>query len=381
MKKGIWFIIVSALALAGCQSSRFMRDDMYFFSVDAIREVRQFEVARLEKQQAEVKKYTTDDNLHEPDISGIQLDNYYDYSYSARIRRFNDTNNTWAYYDPYFTNYYWFNPSSSKYFGQSVYSTYSWWGPNFGNNYNSDYWKTAPYRGNISLKGWVNPWKNNDTQSQWSNPFNALVSGGWNSALNNSSVSWNDYFCFDNMYYNSLDNNCYWWWSTQEVVNPSLKNNLAALMQKNEIRKDIIKRPDINYTAIRQSYVLALVHTQDTVDSNSVNNLVNENMENNQQLANNNLTKNSSNKSTTNTNQVLKTNTNTSTNTSKRWDNYKADVNIAPTDDSKNSWSRSGIFSEGSRNNNYIFNGSAIPKKKEVKKSKGSKQGKSKDPQ
>lgn len=383
MRKGIWSIIVSVFVLTGCQSSRFMRDDMYFFSVDAIREVRQFEVARLEKQQAEIKKNTPINNQDESEASTIELDNYYDYTYAARIRRFHDPNNTWAYYDPYFTNYYWFNSSSPRYFGQSVYSTYSWWGPNFGNNYNSQYWKTAPYQSSSTTKGWANLWKNNDQLNQWSNPFNAWVANGWNSPLNNGSVSWNDYFCFDNMYYNSLDNNCYWWWSTQEMMNPGLNNNLAALMQKNGIRKDVIQRPDINYTAIRQSYILASAHANDTVNSDSVNTAQNENMENNQSLANTKQNKNLGNKSTTVTNntQVVKNTNNTTNNTSKRWDNYKADVNIVPTDDSKNSWSRSGVFSEGSRNNNYIFNGSAIPKKKEVKKSKGSKQGKLKDPQ
>jgi hypothetical protein len=56
-------------------------------------------------------------------------DDYYDYAYSSQIRRFNHPVG-WSYYDPYYTNLYWYdyNPYS---WGVSLYTTYSWWTPGF----------------------------------------------------------------------------------------------------------------------------------------------------------------------------------------------------------------------------------------------------------
>ena len=56
-------------------------------------------------------------------------DDYYDYAYTSQIRRFNHPVG-WSYYDPYYTNLYWYdyNPYS---WGVSLYTTYSWWTPGF----------------------------------------------------------------------------------------------------------------------------------------------------------------------------------------------------------------------------------------------------------
>ena len=52
---------------------------------------------------------------------------YHDFSYAARVRRFGETSGGWNYYDPYYTNHYWYEPQPA-FFGQSIYTTYSWWG-------------------------------------------------------------------------------------------------------------------------------------------------------------------------------------------------------------------------------------------------------------
>src|SRR5688572_244103 len=108
-KNKIWFI--SALIfLASCQSSRFMQDDMYFTQIDAIREVREYENAVAEaKAKAAQKEEVASDESVQPVIPD---ENYYDYSYTSRLRRFNSDDNTWGYYDPYYTNYYWYNNSN-----------------------------------------------------------------------------------------------------------------------------------------------------------------------------------------------------------------------------------------------------------------------------
>ncbi len=374
MKNRIWPVVFSLVFLASCQSSRFMQDDMYFNVVDAKREVRQFEVAQWEKKNAALK---TDQLIETEEASNapvINTDDYYDYSYSARIRRFNDPNNSWAYYDPYFTNYYWFNDTKAEYFGNSVYSTYSWWGPNFGNNYSSEHWLNNTYKESISKKGWTNPWKNNLDKNKGSNPYNPFENNGWNSPSNNSSISWNNRFCFNNMYYNSLDNNCYWWWwkkGNAPVAKGS--SNFTALMQSNGISNDVVRRPDINYTAIKESYAIAISNTQNSVDSAQLNvDMVEGNATDNAILSSNNA------KNLTNKTKTLNKTENT-TNTSKRWDNYNADVNISPNTNTNTNLSRSGIFSEGSRDNNYEFKGSVI-KKKGTQNSNNTDQQKDKDP-
>jgi hypothetical protein len=360
MKKPIWLILFSLIFLAGCQSSRFMQDDMYFTSYDAIREVRQFEVAQREKQELAQKRDRTQEKKEEVFVpNGTTLEDYYDFSYTARLRRFNSPNNSWAYYDPYFTNYYWFNNSNSQYFGNSVYSTYSWWGNNFANNYNSNYW-VGPITSRSASGNWINPWQNNLSNAGWRNPYNQFTFNGWNKP-NISTISWNNNFCFNNMYYNSKDNNCYWWWSnTGKAPGLSKVGNFTALMQKNGITNDVIKRPDINYTQIRADYELSIANAD---KKDSLENIIPANTNNSSLASKNSNVRNSNGNKNSNTSNNTTTNT---TNTSKRWDNYNADVNISPNSDKDNSnsnWSKSGVFSEGSRNNNYQFNGTVIQKK------------------
>ena len=57
--------------------------------------------------------------------SSYNPDDYYDYAYASRIRRFHNNYYTgWDYYDPYFTNMYWYDyyPSS---WGLSIYMGYN----------------------------------------------------------------------------------------------------------------------------------------------------------------------------------------------------------------------------------------------------------------
>ena len=58
-------------------------------------------------------------------------DDYYDYAYSSRIRRFHtDVYAGWGYYDPYFTNLYWYDYAPASW-GISIYLGYNWWWPNY----------------------------------------------------------------------------------------------------------------------------------------------------------------------------------------------------------------------------------------------------------
>jgi len=349
----LWPLLVLAVIITGCRTSRFMQDDMYFTTIDAKREVREYEVNKAEIIRRQYLMSNPQSPAVTKDSSIFNMDNYYDYSYSSRIRRFQH-DNTWAYYDPYYTNYYWFNSSKTAYFGNSVYSSYAWWGPNLGTNYSSEHW-TINSRVATNKK-WTNPWSN--TAASWKNPYAPFYYNGWNSAITKQNL-WSNDLTQTNLYYNSCDNNCYWGWWKKGKIPGGTRNNFAALMQRNGVSKDVIQRPDINYTQIREDYnkqmEANLARENDSINSYHIASTNNPNENNTVR---------------TSKSDVKETNPNTS-NTSKRWNNYKADVKITDKkDDKDNKWSRSGVFSEGSRDNNYQFKGSINNKDK----------GKEKDP-
>ncbi|MDR1006831.1 MAG: hypothetical protein LBL74_08240 [Bacteroidales bacterium] len=75
------------------------------------------------------------------DYSSYDEDDYYDYAYAARIRRFHRPFLVYDYYDDYYTNLYWYtyNP---LYWGISIYLGYNWWYPSYYYSwgYNPYYW-------------------------------------------------------------------------------------------------------------------------------------------------------------------------------------------------------------------------------------------------
>jgi uncharacterized membrane protein YgcG len=76
-------------------------------------------------------------------------DDYYDYAYTARIRRFHRPYLTYDYYSDYYTNLYWYN-SDPWYWGTSIYLGYHWWYPSYWGYYSwySPYWYYGyPYYG------------------------------------------------------------------------------------------------------------------------------------------------------------------------------------------------------------------------------------------
>jgi hypothetical protein len=64
-------------------------------------------------------------------------DNYFDYSFSSRIRRFHTPMYYSNYFDGVYTDYYWYN-NDPFYFGTSIYYGYNWSSPYY--SYNSPYY-------------------------------------------------------------------------------------------------------------------------------------------------------------------------------------------------------------------------------------------------
>ncbi|MBT3612177.1 MAG: hypothetical protein HN522_04470 [Flavobacteriales bacterium] len=96
-----------------------------------------------EIEQTQYTDTITDDYYSEYDVA----DDYYDYSFSSRIRRFHRPMYYSNYYGGLYTDYYWYN-NDPFYCGTSIYFGYNWnspyysyysYSPYYYNNYNSYY--------------------------------------------------------------------------------------------------------------------------------------------------------------------------------------------------------------------------------------------------
>lgn len=167
--------------------------------------------------------------------NSYDMDDYYDYMYASRIRRFHNNYGRFGYYDPYFTNSYYYNPNPYL-FGTSIYSTYSFYNPYVPWGYNT--WNSpgfnigwSPFTGlyfNYN-SGWGNPWYMYNNPWRWNSwGYNPWVSPftynpwGYNpwgyyggSAFGNGyMLGYSNALMYNNMmsnpmYYNSYDNNTY----------------------------------------------------------------------------------------------------------------------------------------------------------------------------
>ncbi len=157
-------------------------------------------------------------NYYNGDNYDFDTDDYYDYAYSSRIRRFHRPIATYSYYDPFYTNMYWYN-YDPFFYGSSIYLSYNFWRPrpwrfnagwgwNSWNAYNNFSWGYnfgwSPGWSGYYASSFVNPWGFNNWGFN-NNPWGyhagycAGFSNGYNLGYNN--------FYYDNSYYNSFDAN------------------------------------------------------------------------------------------------------------------------------------------------------------------------------
>jgi len=170
------------------------------------------------------------------------LDSYYDNMYASRIRRFHRNSGNFGYYDPFFTNSYFYNNNPMMY-GNSIYSSYGFfnpyvpWGFNnwgggpglnmgwnsfngFNMNFNSGF--NNPY------SMFNNPWRwNTMGYNPWNSPFGYNpwafhpYGFGFNNWNNPGMFGCSNAFMYGSMmnnpiYYNSFDNNSV---NTTNIVN------------------------------------------------------------------------------------------------------------------------------------------------------------------
>lgn len=220
MKKVIIIASIVSLVLGSCSSTKNVTytDDLYANPREerlekerlaAERKKKEEELAKKEAEEraAELAAQKAKDDanpLYKDPV--YNSDDYYDYQYASRIRRFNQPVYGVGYYDNYYTNYYWYNGNPAMY-GTSIYTSYNYWGnpgygygcnsgwpssyfgisygwgyPNYGyNNYNP-YWGWGNGYSNAYWQGYYNGYNNGYANGYWGYPYGGYYSpyyNGW----------------------------------------------------------------------------------------------------------------------------------------------------------------------------------------------------------
>ena len=111
-------------------------DDMYGTMPTREQERRQ----KLQNQWSQTQSdtdvdYYSDYEAPRNEADTFNYDDYYDYEYSSRLRRFqSDDYLSDDYYSDYYTNSYWYD-ADPYYYGTSIYLGYNWWYPSYSYYY------------------------------------------------------------------------------------------------------------------------------------------------------------------------------------------------------------------------------------------------------
>ncbi len=166
MKKVILIAGIASLVLGACSTSKLAttNDDVYANPAEEKRENERLAAEKKKaKEEADRKKAEevaaqkakddADPKYKSPDYN---KDDYYDYEYAARLKRFGGYNGGIGYYDNWYTNSYYYNNNPNMY-GVSIYSSYNYWG-----NSNYSYGGYHPYNNYSSgyMNGYYNGYNN-----------------------------------------------------------------------------------------------------------------------------------------------------------------------------------------------------------------------------
>lgn len=281
-------VVLSSLVLvllSSCTSQKVgtYTDDVYANpKQDRIEDAR---IAAAEKQQKEtrdkayndslaaIQKAKDDANPYYKDRD-FKYDDYYDYEYATRIKRFDNQIYGLSYYDNYYTNSYWYSNNPYNY-GVSVYNGYSWWGPSYNSYsyypsvsfYSNWGWGSSPYYGggygcynpyynpysSAYMQGYYNGYNQGFNNGWYGYPYNGYGNpyygygyGGWNSPYYNG---WG--------YYNILDLNSGYTYghrdshtggNSRRVSNPGIANDddpyKKYISSVNDLQQKAIKFAD-----------------------------------------------------------------------------------------------------------------------------------------
>lgn len=198
-------IVISVLTSCSTQSKlASYNDDVYANPSEDRKEEARLAAIKKQQQEEAYKRYNDslsqakaeqkakdDANPYYKDRE-FKYDDYYDYEYATRIKRFDNQIYGLGYYDNYYTNSYWYN-QNPYYYGTSVYNGYCWWGngynmysynPSLNFYYNNGWYSSYPSYGYMGY----NPY-NNWGNSYWQGYYNGFNNGYHNGYYN----GWNGY--------------------------------------------------------------------------------------------------------------------------------------------------------------------------------------------
>lgn len=129
--------MVSAALLTSCGSTFMVAADDVYGTVPTREQERRMKLENQWRQSQNTQEADNSDSYsysysEEPaPTDTFNYDNYYDYEYSSRLRRFqNDDFVSDDYYSDYYTNSYWYDQNPNSY-GTSIYLGYDWWYPGY----------------------------------------------------------------------------------------------------------------------------------------------------------------------------------------------------------------------------------------------------------
>lgn len=278
-------LVVVLLSSCATQKVASYNDDVYANpKQDKIEEARLAAIAKQEKEAREkryndsvaaVQKAKDDANPYYKDRE-FKYDDYYDYEYATRIKRFNNNINGLGYYDNYYTNSYWYSGNPYNY-GVSVYNGYSWWGPSYNaysyypsvTFYSNWGWGCSPYYGYGSYygynpymssywHGYYNGYNQGYYNGAWGYPYYGYGYGGYGSPYGYGG--WGNPYYNGWGYYNAYDYNSSYTYgprtshgggNSRRVSNPGLSSNDDGIVKKyiqdvNDKQAAVVKFADAN---------------------------------------------------------------------------------------------------------------------------------------
>ena len=184
--------------------------------------------------------YVTNNYYYDEEV--YDEDDYYDYSYASRLRRFHNPINGFSYYDAFYTNSYWYSYNPFDY-GLSIYLGYPWWGFSYGwRNPYRGYWGNMScwygYGNGWGFGGYGNGWGYGGFGNGWG--YGGFGYGGYWSGYNNGYWNgYNDgvydgYYGYNNpYYYNSYDGTNYYYGPRNSTASnsPSTGGSISELYE------------------------------------------------------------------------------------------------------------------------------------------------------
>ncbi len=200
MKKLLAFAVLPLLIATGCTTqyqARAPYDDVYYSSRDvsgasnAKVVVKQSqepaaavysntspqETAIQDNQSAATEQYAAPGG--DTYSNNNYYDDYYDYAYASRLRRFHSNYYFPSYYNDFYTNMYWYDYNPWNW-GTSIYYNSGWFGPSFGMSFG---WGWPSYRygwgGYPSYGGYWNGYNDGYYNGYYNNYYSGINNIGW----------------------------------------------------------------------------------------------------------------------------------------------------------------------------------------------------------